>query len=180
MARYVALLRAINVGGHTVTMDHLKALFSGCGFKNVSTFIASGNVLFDCASGHPAKVEARIGAHLEKKLGYEVLTFLRTPAEMEAAAAHTPFPATEFEATGASLYVMFLADTLPAKSKAALLALETPRDVFHVRGREIYWLVRGRMTDSLVKPNALTKAIGVPSTTRNVTTVKKLAALMVK
>jgi hypothetical protein len=47
LRRYVAFLRAINVGGHVVKMDRLRTLFEGLGFANVSTFIASGNVVFD-------------------------------------------------------------------------------------------------------------------------------------
>ena len=50
MPRYVALIRGINLGGHTVKMDRLKKLFEELGFKNVETFIASGNVVFECAS----------------------------------------------------------------------------------------------------------------------------------
>ena len=50
MPKYVALLRAINVGGHTVKMDHLRSLFEAIGFSNVETFIASGNVIFDSRS----------------------------------------------------------------------------------------------------------------------------------
>ncbi len=50
MPKYVALLRAINVGGHTVKMDHLRRLFEALGFTNVETFIASGNVIFDSTS----------------------------------------------------------------------------------------------------------------------------------
>ena len=46
MPRLVAFLRAINVGGHTVTMAHLRGLFEDLGFTNVETFIASGNVIF--------------------------------------------------------------------------------------------------------------------------------------
>jgi len=51
MPRYVALLRGINLGGHTVKMDRLKKLFEELGLKNVETFIASGNVIFESAHG---------------------------------------------------------------------------------------------------------------------------------
>jgi uncharacterized protein (DUF1697 family) len=46
MPKYVAFLRAINVGGHTVKMDHLRRLFEALGFTNVETFIASSDVVF--------------------------------------------------------------------------------------------------------------------------------------
>ena len=62
MTRYVALLRAINVGGHTVKMDALRKHFSRMGFANVETFIASGNVIFDAKASEPGGAR---GAHCE-------------------------------------------------------------------------------------------------------------------
>ena len=53
MPKYFAFLRAINVGGHVVTMDHLVRLFEGMGFSGVETFIASGNVIFETSKGRP-------------------------------------------------------------------------------------------------------------------------------
>ena len=50
MTKYIAFLKAINVGGHNVKMDHLKRLFVKMDFKNVETFIASGNVIFETKS----------------------------------------------------------------------------------------------------------------------------------
>ena len=177
MPRYVALLRAINVGGHTVPMARLKQLFEaqrGC--SNVSTFIASGNVLFDSAARDAGALEVRIAADLEAALGYEVGTFIRTPAELAAVARHEPFPA-EAGSSNVSLYVMFLPSPLTAKATAALLALQTPSDMFHVRGREVFWLVRGKLLDSRVKGGDMAKALLMPTTMRNITTVRKLAAL---
>src|SRR6186713_2332596 len=151
MPRYVALLRAINVGGRTVPMARLKKLFEAqCRCTNVSTFIASGNVLFDSTTSDAKALETRIAADLERELGYEVGTFLRTPLELARVANHDPFSGKS-DAPDVSLYVMFLPSALPAKAKAALLALETPSDSFHVRGREIFWLVRGKLLDSKVK-----------------------------
>ena len=91
MHRYIAFLRAINVGGHTVKMDALRKHFSKMGFTNVETFIASGNVLFDADDDEPAALEERIAHELESRLGYPVGTFLRTPAEFAAIVRHQPF-----------------------------------------------------------------------------------------
>ena len=57
--RYVAFLRAINVGGHVVKMDRLRNLFEALGFSGVRTFIASGNVLFDSAARNTGALESR-------------------------------------------------------------------------------------------------------------------------
>ena len=87
MPRYIALLRGINVGGHRVKMDRLRGLFEARGFEDVATFIASGNVIFSSDSVDAASLGRDIEEHLENELGYEVATFIRTPAEMTATSA---------------------------------------------------------------------------------------------
>ena len=64
VTRYVAFLRAINVGGHTVKMERLRELFAELGLANVETFIASGNVIFDAPSGDAGALERQIEQHL--------------------------------------------------------------------------------------------------------------------
>ena len=89
-ARVVAFLRAINVGGHVVPMARLAELFRGLGLAEVETFIASGNVIFSTGKPGGAALEKRIAAHLEKSLGYEVATFLRSGTELAAIVGHRP------------------------------------------------------------------------------------------
>ena len=91
MPKYIAFLRAINVGGHTVKMDHLSKLFEGLGFSSVETFIASGNVIFDTTAKNTATLEKKIAEHLEKSLGYPVDTFLRTIQEVGEIEKRSPF-----------------------------------------------------------------------------------------
>ena len=176
MTRYVALLRAINVGGHVVPMARLRALFESLEFEDVATVIASGNVLFSARAGAGAPLERRIEKHLRQALGYEVATFLRGGSELAEIVAHRPFPAVEPLGTGHALSVIFLKQPLDSPARKALLSLETETDAFHVRGREAYWLRHGRISDSKVTPARLEKAFGGPATTRNITTVRKLAA----
>lgn len=66
---YVALLRGINLGNRRLKMDRLRELFEATGFRDVATFIASGNVVFENALRDPAKLEATIERHLERSLG---------------------------------------------------------------------------------------------------------------
>ena len=91
MPRFVAFLRAINVGGHTVTMAKLRVLFESLGLEDVETFIASGNVVFSSPAKNLAALENRIEDHLAASLGYEVKTFIRSDAEVAAVARHKPF-----------------------------------------------------------------------------------------
>ena len=83
--KYVALIRGINVGGNSIIpMAKLRTAFENCGMKNVSTFIASGNVLFEASQ--PPKLEAQ----LRKVLGLPIRLTLRTPAQMAAVVKHAP------------------------------------------------------------------------------------------
>ena len=78
MTRFVAFLRAINVGGHTVTMDRLRQLLAELDLADIESFIASGNLVFRSGARKVDALERRIAAHLERGLGYEVATFVRT------------------------------------------------------------------------------------------------------
>jgi uncharacterized protein (DUF1697 family) len=173
MPRYVAFLRAINVGGHVVKMDRLRALIEELGVTNVETFIASGNVLFDSPSKSAAALEQKIERRLEAALGYAVTTFVRPLAEIAAVATSHPFDG--FEANGHTLSVGFLKSALGAEQRRALALHATSEDEFHAQEREVYWLCRGRTSDSQVSGKALEKTLG-PATFRNVTTVRKIAA----
>src|SRR5918912_760874 len=142
MPRYIAFLRAINVGGHnTVKMDHLRQLFESLGFANVETFIASGNVVFETTSSNAKALERKIERRLQAALGYGVATFIRTDAELAAIANYKPFRQPELDAA-MTLNIAFLSDRLDDQSKQKLMALRTDIDDFHVHEREIYWLCR--------------------------------------
>ena len=174
MPRYIAFLRAINVGGHTVTMPRLKALFEELDLEEVETFIASGNVLFN-SKAKPATLEPRIEKPLHAKLGYEVHTFIRSVAEVSAAAAHVPFPNAGPLVEG-SLIVGFLRDAPPADVAKAIHALRTETDELQVHGREIYWRVIGRQSDSTLSNSLFEKTLKGRATFRNVNTVTRIAA----
>lgn len=169
--RYVAFLRAINVGGHVVKMDRLRAEFEALGFGGVETFIASGNVLFDARSDDRATLEQRIERRLEKTLGYSVATFLRTPEELAALVRDEPFRERDESAT---LWVGFLKSELSREARDRLLAFRTDVDEFESCGREAYWMCRIKMNESKVSGAKMEKALATPATFRNVTTVRKL------
>ena len=176
MPRYIAFLRGINVGGHTVKMGDLRRHMGALGLRGVATFIASGNVIFEDDDREPGDLEARIAAQLREALGYEVATFLRTDADVARIAAHEPFPGLDV-AEGDTSYVGFLGrrpSTARARSMAAL-SNETDRLVVH--DREIHWRIRGGgMQASTLAAAAFEKVLDAPTTIRNVNTVRRLAA----
>ncbi|HEV7747416.1 MAG TPA: DUF1697 domain-containing protein [Pyrinomonadaceae bacterium] len=175
MPKYVAFLRAINVGGHTVKMDYLRTLFEALGFTNVETFIASGNVIFDSPSRSSKALEKRIEASLELTLGYAVATFIRSTSELAEVASYTPFSDAKLNSAHA-LYIGFMAATPSDAAQQKLLALDLKMDEFQLNGREIYWLRGASFSDSEFSGARLEKTLGLQATMRNVTTVKKLAA----
>jgi len=174
MQRYIAFLRAINVGGHNVKMDLLRTHFEALGLANVATFIASGNVIFEAAEDARA-LETQIERHLRQALGYDVATFIRSAPELAAIAAYRPFPAADLAAEGGTLYVAFLPEAPPEAVQSRLLALRTPTDDFHFHGRELFWLVGTRLSESpLFNGGSVEKTLGMPMTMRNISTVNKI------
>lgn len=174
MNRMIAFLRAINVGGHNVKMEQLRLLFEEMGFSAVETFIASGNVIFDAASQDTTTLAKQIETRLHEALGYEVATFLRTPAELGQIARYPAFPAAELEAAGA-LNIAFLAHPPQPENIQKLMTLKTDIDDFHLHERELYWLCRTKQSDSTFSNLVLEKTLRQKATLRGYNTVRKLA-----
>jgi uncharacterized protein (DUF1697 family) len=170
VTRYVAFLRAVNVGKRRVDMARLREVFTELGFQDVSTFINSGNVIFS-APQKPAALEPKIERALEDAFGFEVITFVRTAASVRTLARDTTFDGED-----GTHMVALLRARPSAGSKAAIEALSGGPDELRVKGADVHWLIRGSFLASALKPNALVKAAGgAPNTTRNMTMLVKLA-----
>lgn len=174
MRRWVAFLRAINVGGRVVKMDWLRARCAALGFRDVATFIASGNVVFR-AGGEEATLVALLEADLHAGLGYEVATFLRSEAEVAALAA-APGLGPAVIAAARAVNVAFLDAPPAAAGVARLLAPENEVDRFVVAGREVWWLCQRLQSESTFSGAVLEKALGMRATVRGLNTVRRLAA----
>lgn len=170
MPRYVAFLRAINVGGRNVTMETLRAVLAPLRLANLETFIASGNVIFETRAA-PAKLETRIARVLEAALGFEVKTMLRSIEEVHAIdAVARSLP----EATAKN--VGLLATEPAAAAVQAFLKLQTPLDKLEVRGRELYWLSQVKQSESALFKVDFERVLQVPLTMRGASTIEKLCA----
>ena len=174
MAKHIAFLKAINVGGHTVKMDYLKKLFEKMGFENVETFIASGNVVFETKSKSVDAIKKKIGTELEKSLGYEVVTFIRTTKELKEIAEHKPFEESDLNNKKNHLYIGFLDNQPDKELQKNVLALSDEANEFHFNRTELYWLCRKNFSDSGITGKTLEKALGMETTIRNSTTIKKI------
>ena len=170
--RYVAFLRAINVGGRVVKMDHLRTLCESIPLTSVSTFIASGNVLFESNKAR-AQVETAIEKRLKAAFGYEVATMVRSAADLAAIVARVA--GHELDA-GARLYIGFLKIKPTAEVVKTLGAMSNAIDTLAINGSEVYWECKKGWSESTVAGPKLEKALRQPVTFRNITTVRKLAA----
>jgi uncharacterized protein (DUF1697 family) len=166
MTTFVALLRAVNVGGTgKLPMADLKAMCSDAGFARVQTYIASGNVVFASKASKTAvksELEKRLLAYAGKPIG----VILRTGAEMQAVLDASPFP----KAAPNRTYAVFL-DERPPRD-AVDHAVGVNDEEIRLGTREIYVCYPGGMGRSKLRIPAAKSG-----TARNMNTIAKLAAL---
>ncbi|MBA3298342.1 MAG: DUF1697 domain-containing protein [Acidobacteria bacterium] len=172
--KYVAFLRAVNVGGRIVKMDVLRGIFEKLGLTEVSTFIASGNVIFE-SPADPIDLELAIESTLKKALGYEVTTMARS-IENVSAVVDTVQGRDFGPGNGVTLYVGFLKDRPSRAAARAVAGMSNEVDSLLVIGQEVYWRCQKGFSDSTVSSPRLEKVLGTPATFRNFNTVQKIAA----
>jgi uncharacterized protein (DUF1697 family) len=174
MCRYAAFLRGINVGGHRVKSAELRSVFEAMGLGDVRTLRASGNVIFVAHSEAREELSARIEAGLERSLGYEVGTFLRTAEEIRRIAGLQPFMPAWLEASAGKLHVGMLSEPPGPRARNDVLALASDQDRLAFGERELYWLPSGGMSDSALDLKLIAKLIG-SMTLRTRSTVEQIA-----
>jgi uncharacterized protein (DUF1697 family) len=169
MTSYVALLRAVNVGGTgKLPMADLKQICTAAGFSGIETYIASGNVVFE-SKGAPAKVKPQLEARLCAYFGKPTAVFVRTAAEMQAVLDANPFPQAESKHT----YAIFL-------------EAKPPNDALdNVIGRVDEEMRLGRHEIYVHYPSGMGKSkLRIPAasqgTARNMNTVAKLVEMSLR
>jgi uncharacterized protein (DUF1697 family) len=167
----IAFLRAVNLGSRKVRMPHLVEIFRDLGYDDAWTYINSGNVVFD-AAGARSGLERTIESALERELGFEATTMVRTAAEVNKALAEEPFAVDARD----TYFLTFLKDAPSAAQRAALEALSNDFDTLVVRGRDVHWRMHGRSTESRLDAGKWAAIVGDRrSTSRNTTMLRKLA-----
>lgn len=170
--RYVALLRAINVGGNNrVEMKKLKTVFESLGYTNVSTYINSGNVIFsttDEGSTLPETIEHT----LEKSFSFRVPTIVRTKKNIQKVCAAIPSDIHNDDTTKAD--VLFLWDAYANKKTCKLITINEEVDTLIYVDGAIIWTV----TRETYSRSSMNKFIGTEvyknMTARNVNTVRTI------
>src|SRR4051794_15276537 len=170
MARYVALLRGVNVGGkNKLPMADLRELFESLGHHDVKTYIQSGNIVFSSAKKpSPSSLEKAVA----ERFDLSVSIVLRTAAEMVQVVEANPFP----DADDKTLHVGFMA-AKPAKSAVSGLdGAPFEPDTFAILGDTLYMHLPNGLGRAKL-PAYLDRKLKVPTTVRNWNTVNKLIAM---
>lgn len=176
MPTHVCLLRGINVGGNKIVKMALwKQLYEEMGFTRVRTLLQSGNIVFDAESD--AELADRLPAAFAARFGFSADHVLRDAGALKAAIAGNPFPDAA-ETAPNHLLVFFLSGVPDAGALARLDALigEGPARL-RVAGDVLYLDFAGAILQQSIDPVKVLKAAGVTGTSRNWTTLGKLAAL---
>jgi uncharacterized protein (DUF1697 family) len=160
VSTYAAFLRGMNVGGHRISNEELRAVFSGIGLAEVRTFRASGNVIFDAEEETLPALSTRIEDGLASALGYAVPTFLREASEVRSIAAQRPFEPALLTASAGKLQVALLAERPSAAARRTVLALAGEQDRLALSGQELYWLPGGGILDSGLDLKAIAAMLG--------------------
>jgi uncharacterized protein (DUF1697 family) len=175
VSRYAAFLRGMNVGGHRLTNDELRAHFQALGFDQVATFRASGNVVFAGDSRSPEAVRASIEAGLAERLGYAVPSFIRSAEQLRAIAEAQPFAPELLSASVGKLQVALLLEPAATAARAQIEALAGDADRVGFDGCEMYWLPRAGVLDSQLDMQTIARVLGT-MTMRTKGTVEQIFA----
>jgi len=174
--RYVALLRGINVGGNTmIKMSDLKASFESLGFKNVVSYINSGNLAFDATKAAESKLASKIEKEISTEFSLKVQVMIREQRAIRDVLDNNPFEG-KYE-THKQMHVLFLKDEVPSDLRNEVMQWETVRERIAIRGREIYALLLDGVAESLIGRGLIERKLKLPMTARNWRTVEKLVTL---
>lgn len=174
MTKYLALLRGINIGGHNkVPMKALISLLAECGCENITTYIQSGNVIFDSHCRNRSKLSAEISQAILKRFEFSPAVMLLTASELQDAIADNPFPTDD----GRALHFLFLEKQPENPDLERLTALKKNAEKF-VLGDKVVYLYAAEGVGRSNLAMSVERCLGVATTGRNWNTVSRLASLL--
>lgn len=173
--KYAAFLRGINVGGKTsIKMENLREVFASLKYKNVKTYIQSGNVIFETDNNNDNELRAAIEAAIEKKF-FKTPVMIRSIDEIKDAFENNPFAGESFD--DKLFHLIFLSEKLSAEKTAMLLSNNCENERFAVRNSEVYCLLREGFSESLLGKKYIDNKLKIAATARNWRTIKKILEL---
>ena len=178
MIKYVAFLRGINVGGNKlIKMADLREVFERSRFKNVRTYIQSGNVIFEAKETDLGALAAVLERKIQEAFGHEVKVLVQTVAELADIVSRNPFEKIESN-DEVRMVVTFISAAPAGKLQLPLVFPKEKVEILALEKRALFVLCRRKQNGQFEFPNALIeKELGVSATTRNPTTVRKILEL---
>ena len=175
MTKHISLLRGINVGGkRKILMADLKELYKKLGYKNIVTYIQSGNVIFEAKEKDQSKIEAKIYKAIQKAYGFEVPIVVRSVEEIEEIISNNPFTKkTAIE----SLHLTFLKEIPSEENLEKIATYDYSPDQFKIVGKNVFLYCEGKYHKTKLSNTFFEKKLKVGTTTRNWKTVNKLLEL---
>ena len=172
MKTYIALFRSLNVGWkNTLPMKTLIAILEEVGFRNVKTYIQSGNAVFDTSANEPAQLLKNIGSEIKQRRGFEPYVLLLGLEVIEKAIANNPFP--EAGKDPQALHLGFLASDPKDPDLKTLESLRKDSERFQLIDNVFYLYAPEGVGRSRLAANA-ERFLGVTMTDRNWRTVCKI------
>jgi uncharacterized protein (DUF1697 family) len=174
MSRYVAFLRGINVGGHIVVKATLEKVFADLGFKNVSVYKQSGNIIFDLSEPGATELAQNIEVALKVAVGFEVPVFIRSFTCLKELVASDPFKGQDGE--GSSFLVTFLsAEPTAIPFQFPAMIPKSTAQVIGARSTEVFSVAHGGGEGALPNP-FIEKSLKCKATTRNIHIIEEIVA----
>ena len=175
---YVAFLRAINVAGHVkIKMDDLRAAFASAGGRNVAIYIQAGNVIFDVSERRAEKVFQAMRRTFNDLVEGQPTIMFREATQLGRLLKNAPFKGLEQDRT-LKLYIAFLAERPRLEPDLPLASEKEKLEVLEVGKQAAFVVSRQKKSWMYGLPNNfIEQTLGVPATSRNVSTLKKVVAM---
>ena len=171
MTTYISMLRGINVSGQKkIAMAELKKLYESLGFKNVQTYIQSGNVIFEYSDANLSKLISKIEKKIKEYFGFDVLVLIRTKDEFQKLIENTPFSKKDNN----KLHVTFLSSIPTDSPIEEINKVKYKSEEFFISGKEIYLFCPNGYGKSKLSNNFFERKLKLSATTRNWKTITKL------
>lgn len=177
MQTYISILRGINLAGHNIIkMDDLKKILPKCGFKNIATYIQSGNVVFQYKSTDTIKLDHLIHDKILEEFNFEMPVITLTIDEIKAIANNNPFYKDK-KKDPSFFHITFLSDEPHKEYLAKVKGLDYLPDEFVVIGKAIYLYCPNGYGNTKLSNKFFESKLKVSATTRNWKTANELIAI---
>jgi uncharacterized protein (DUF1697 family) len=175
MVIYISLIRGINVGGKKVKMSQLNEIYLSLNFKDVKTYIQSGNVVFRSQKLDLSYLRKIIENKIEEMFGFDVKVLIRTKTELKNVLEENPFKRKDLN----HLYITFLSEVpsinlIKDLNRFVEVNMKNKSDKFYISKKEIYIFLPNGYGRTKLNNNFFEKKLGVTATTRNLKSVNKL------